>query len=161
MIVTAMSRYLSIVVVCLFAAVGTACPPADDEIEVNVLSILASEHLKEVEPKLTEFAKQARKKDSSLTGFRLDRATSEKLKLGETKKFPVAGDQVVEVTINKERNEKGRIVLTIKPPKLAQITYECVCDKYFSMATQHYEGKGKEREQLFIAVMAKPCVNKK
>jgi hypothetical protein len=29
------------------------------------------------------------------------------------------------------------------------------------MATQHYEGKGKDREQLFIAVMAKPCVTKK
>jgi hypothetical protein len=161
MTVTTMSRYLSFFVCCLFVGAGVACPPEEDEIEVNVLSILASEHRKEVETKLTEFAKQARKKDPSLTGFRLDRATSKKLKLGETEKFPVAGDQVVEVTINKERNEKGRIVLTIKPPKLAQITYECVCDKYFSMATQHYEGKGKDREQLFIAVMAKPCVTKK
>jgi hypothetical protein len=158
---TTMSRYLSVVACCFVVGTGTACPPDDDEIEVNVLSILASENRKEVEPKLTEFAKQARKKDSSLTGFRLDRATSKKLKLGETEKFPVAGDQVVEVTINKERNEKGRIVLTIKPPKLAQITYECVCDKYFSMATQHYEGKEKDREQLFIAVMAKPCLPKK
>jgi len=156
-----MSRFLSVVGLFLFAAGGAACPPEDDEIEVKVLSILASELSKKVEPKLSEFAKQAQKKDASLTGFRLDRATSEKLKLGETKKFPVAGDEVVEVTINKERNEKGRIVLTIKPPKLAQITYECVCDKYFSMATQHYEGKGKDREQLFIAVMAKPCVSKK
>ena len=156
-----MSRSLSAVVCCLIVGVGTTCPPDEDEIEVKVLSILASDNRKEVDTKLTEFAKQARKKDSSLTGFRLDRATSEKIKLGETKKFPVAGNQVVEVTINKERNEKGRVVLTIKPPKLAQITYECVCDKYFSMATQHFEGKDKDREQLFIAVMAKPCVTKK
>ena len=64
---------------------------------------------------------------------------------------------MVEVTVNKERNEKGRITLTIKPPKLGQVTYDCVCDKYFSIATQHHEGKGKDRAQLFIAVMAKPC----
>jgi hypothetical protein len=65
------------------------------------------------------------------------------------------------VTVNKERNKDGKVVLTIKPPKLDQITYECVCDKYFSMATQHFEGKGKDKEQLFIAVMAKPCGPKK
>jgi hypothetical protein len=106
---------------------------------------------------LTEFAKHVRKKQPDLTGFRLDRSTALPLKLGETKKFPLSGNEVVEVTVNKERNEKGRITLTIKPPKLDQVTYECACDKYFSIATQHYEGKDDDRAQLFIAVMAKPC----
>ena len=152
-----MPRLLSVaVLVACFLAVA-ACPSPNDEIEVKVLAILASEHNKDVNPKLVEFAKQVQKKEPSLIGFKLDRTTGEKLKLGETKKFPLAGNETVEVTVNKERNEQGRITLTIKPPKMNQITYECACDKFFSMATDHYEGKGKDKTQLFIAIMAKPC----
>jgi hypothetical protein len=150
-----MYRPLSLAALFL-AAVAPACPPSD-EIEVRVLSILASEHNKDVDKRLSEFAKQVQKKDPSLTGFKLDQTNQESLKLGETKKFTLTGGQVVEVTVNKDRNEKGRITLTIKPPKLNQITYECVCDKYFSIATDYYEGKGKDRAQLFVAIKASPC----
>ncbi|HJZ91719.1 MAG TPA: hypothetical protein VKE40_12665 [Gemmataceae bacterium] len=147
---------LPVVVACLAAG-----PARAEEIEVKVLAILVSEHHTDVHPKLKEFAKEVLKKDPSLTGFRLERTTAESLELGQTRKFPLVNGQVVEVTVNKERNEKGRVTLTIKPPKLDQITYECACDKFFSMATQHYVGKGMEKQQLFIAVMAKPCLPKK
>jgi hypothetical protein len=157
-----MPRLLSFVALVGAVVAVAACPPAtDDEVDVTVLAILASEHHNQINPKLTEFAKHVRKKQPELKGFQLARTNAEPLKLGETKKFPLTGNEVVEVTVNKERNEKGRITLTIKPPKLDQVTYECVCDKYFSIATQHYEGEGKERAQLFIAVMAKPCGLKK
>ena len=152
-----MPRLLSFVALVGLVIAVTACPPADDKVDVTVLAILASEHNKDVHPKLTEFARHVQKKQPSLTGYKLDRSTGQKLKPGETKKFPLSGTQEVEVTVNKERNENGRITLTIKPPKLDQVTYECACNKYFSMATQHYEGKDKDRAQLFIAVMAKPC----
>jgi hypothetical protein len=135
--------------------------PKADEIDITVLAILASEKHTEINPKLVEFAKLAQIKDSKLTGFRIDRTNAKKLELGQTNKFELVEDEVVEVTVNKERNEKGRITLTIKPPKLNQITYECVCDKFFAMATQHYVVKDKDRQQLFIAVMAKPCAMKK
>lgn len=138
-----------------------ADPPKPDQVEVKVLAILASERHKDIHPKLTEFAKQVRKKDSTLTGFQLDRTTGERLELGETKTFPLVGKEVVEVTVNKERNDKGRVMLTIKPPGLDQITYECACDRFFSVATQHYVEKDKDRQQLFIAIMAKPCAGKK
>jgi hypothetical protein len=144
-------------IVAVIAAAAPACPPAADEVEVKVLAILASEHHTTVDPKLSEFAKQVQRKDPTLTGFKLDHSSGDTLKLGQTKKFPLSGDEVVEVTVNKERNEKGRITLTIKPPKLKQITYACVCDKFFSIATEHYEGKDKERAQLFIAIQASPC----
>ena len=122
-----------------------------------MLSILASEHHTKVDKRLTEFAKQVRKKEPKLTGFRLDRSTSMPFKLGETNKFEMPGGDVVEVTVNKERDENGRITLTITPPKLKPIVYECACDKYFSVATQQFVGKDTDREQLFVAVMAKPC----
>jgi len=156
-----MPRCLAVCALTLLAAAGGACPPAEDEIEVKVVAIMASEHKTHIDAKLADFTKHAQKKDSSLTGFRVERSEGKKLNLGDTKKFLLVGKETVEVTVNEERNKDGKIVLTIKPPKLTQITYECVCDKYFSMATQYYEGKGKEREQLFIAVMAKPCGPKK
>ena len=154
-----MFRLLSAAALIVAVAVvsAPACPPAADEIDVKVLAILASEHHTTVDPKLTEFAKQVQRKEPSLTGFKLDNSSGDTLKLGQTKKFPVSGDEVVEVTVNKDRNEKGRITLTIKPPGLKQITYACVCDKFFSIATEHYEGKGKDRAQLFIAIQASPC----
>jgi hypothetical protein len=151
-----MRRSLPVLVLALGVPSLGACPK-DDEIEVKVLAILASENHTEVNKRLTEFAKQVQKKEPKLTGFRLDRSTSEPFKLGETRKFEMPGGDVVEVTVNKERDEKGRITLTIKPPKLEPIKYECACDKYFSVATQQFVGEGRGREQLFVAVMAKPC----
>src|SRR4051812_41477897 len=127
-----MLRHFLAAALLLAGTAAPACPPAD-EIEVKVLAILASEHHTDVDKRLTQFAKHVQKKDPSLTGFKVDRSAEDTLKLGETKKFALTGGQVVEVTVNKERNEKGRITLTIKPPKLNQITYECVCDKYFSI----------------------------
>ena len=152
-----MSRFFSIAVVCLLVAGGGACPPTDDEIEIKVLAIMVSEQKDKVDPRLAQFAKQVQKKDPTLTGFRLQRSGRDNLKLGDTQKFDLVGKEVVEVTVNKERNKAGKVVLTIKPPKLDQITYECVCDKYFSIATEHYEGNGKDRAQLFIAIKASPC----
>ena len=151
-----MPRLPSATVLLFALSAATACPPAD-EVEVKVLGILASEHHTDVNEKLTEFAKHVQKKQPALTGFKLDHTEVQTLRLGETKKFKTTGGQVVEVTVNKERNEKGRITLTIKPPKMGQITYECVCDKYFATATEHYEGKGKDKAQLFVAVKASPC----
>lgn len=159
-----MNRLLPLAVV-IFALESTAVacdpPTKPDKIEVKVLAIMVSEENKKVDPLLTEFAKHVQKKETKLTGFRLARTNCEKLELGETQKFTLVGQEVVEVTVNRERNEEGRITLTIKPPKLDQITYACACNKFFSMATQHFEGKGKDKEQLFIAVMASPCVVQK
>jgi hypothetical protein len=157
----AMSRFLSVVALCLLVTAGGACPPGEDEIEIRVLAIMVSEHKDKIDPRLAQFAKQVQKKDSTLSGFRLQHSGRDNLKLGDTQKFQLVGKEVVEVTVNKERNKAGKVVLTIKPPKLDQITYECVCDKYFSMATQYFEGTGKDKEQLFIAIMAKPCGTKK
>lgn len=151
-----MPRLLPAAVLLVALPAAQACPPAD-EIEVKVLGILASEHHKVVNDKLVDFARHVQTKQPALTGFKLDHTERQTLKLGETKKFQTTGGQVVEVTVNKERNEKGRITLTIKPPKMGQITYECVCDKYFATATEHYEGKDKNQAQLFVAVKASPC----
>jgi hypothetical protein len=132
-----------------------------EKIEVRVLSILASEHHAEVHKKLTRFAEEIQKTEPKLTGFKLNKTDIRSLPLGETTKFELPGGEVLEVTPNKPKDENGRITLTVKPPKLTPVTYECVCEKYVALATQQHVGKGKEEERLFIAVSAKPCGLKK
>src|SRR5262245_50407701 len=150
-----MPRTVTLALVLLLAGLGRAQdkPPAAkvEKIEVCVLSILASEHHAVVHPKLTAFAAEIQKTEKKLTGFKLDKSDVQKIPLGETTKFELPGGEVLEVTPNKPKDENGRITLTVKPPKLTAVTYECVCEKFVAMATQQYLGKGKEQEQLFIA----------
>jgi hypothetical protein len=153
-----MRRLLPAAPLLALAAALSACPPAGDDVEVVVLAILASEHHKEVDPRLTEFADQVRKRDATLTGFKIDWTGTEHLKLGETRSFKLTtGNQTIDVTVDKERDANGRATLTIQPPRMKEMKYECACGKFFPIATDHYEGKGKDRARLFIAVMAKPC----
>lgn len=146
-----MCRSLSL---ALFVLTLAAPIRAADEIKVCVVAILVSDKHKVVDERLTEFAKEVQKVKPHLTGFKVGHSSCESIPMGETKSFKLVDHQKIEVTVNATVDEKGRVVLTIKPPKLDQITYTCICDRYFSMATQH---QTKDKEQLFIAIMAKPC----
>src|SRR5262245_20910163 len=102
-----MKRLLACSFAVLFAA--STCragdPPKTEEIEIKVLAILASEKHTDIHPRLVEFAKLVQAKESKLTGFKIDRSTKKDLTLGQTQEFPLVNDEVVEVTVNKERNE--------------------------------------------------------
>ena len=137
----------------LFLAVPSAVR-AEETVKITVIAILASENHKEVDKRLSSFASEVQKKNPSLTGFRVAQSTTSTLKLGVTQTIPLADGQSVDVTANASQTEKGTITITIKPPKISQITYNCVCERYFSMATQHFT---KDKEQLFFAVTGKPC----
>ena len=66
--------------------------------------------------------------------------------------------QSVKVTVERGRDAKGWVSLTIKPPEMGEVTYACVCDKFFPVVTPYRTKKG---ETLILAVMAKPCTAKK
>ena len=165
------SKVAAFVAVLLALQLASGRTRADDKpekiekVEVRLIAILASQKHKEVQGKLSAFAEEVRRTEPKLTGFKIEHSAVESIPLGETKKIVIVPGQTVEVTVNKPKDENGRITLTIQPPKLTAITYECVCDKYIALATQHYVekmvGKEKDQQQLFIAVMAKPCTLKK
>jgi hypothetical protein len=139
----------------LFGFLLVAAPTwAGDDIKVCVVAILVSDKNNVVDERLVDFAKEVQKLKPHLTGFKVGNSSSESIPMGETKVFRLVDKQTIEVTVNSTVDENGRIVLTIKPPNLNQITYTCTCNRYFSMATQYYT---KDKEQLFIAVMGKPC----
>lgn len=121
-------------------------------VKVTVISILASDKHTEVDKRLATFAPEVQKKNPNLTGFRVDHTASVFLELGVTKTVELSDGQKMDVTANASQTEKNKVTITVKPPKLDQITYNCVCDRYFSMATQHFT---KNKEQLFIAVTGK------
>jgi uncharacterized membrane protein YfhO len=138
-----------------WTALAVAAPAllrAEDTVKVTVIAILASDKHKEVDKRLVAFAEEVQKKNPNLTGFRVDRTTTETLTLGVTKTFRLTDDQTADLTANSSQTEAGKIIMTIKPPKNDQITYKCVCDRFFSMATQYVN---KDKEQLFIAVTGK------
>lgn len=125
-----------------------------EEIKVTVVAILGSTKETKVDERLQEFAKAVAVKDKTFTGFAIHQTHKGSLKPGETKSFELMADYAIDVTVNEQRDEEGRVMLTIKPPKLSQITYKCSCGLYFAMATSC---KTKDGETLFVAISASPC----
>ena len=68
--------------------------------------------------------------------------------------FDLVEKQKLAVKIDAPRGADGKIGLTITPPKLGDISYECTCGKFFPVVTPYKTEKGR---QLIVAVMAKPC----
>ena len=153
-----MLRYFTIFVLGLVLCVNNL-HSEDTALSVTVLAVLASQTKEEIEKPLVKIAEEARKKDPTLKGFELNRKTVISIPMGETKKIPLAGDYFVEVTINAKPDADGKVTMTIKPPKMDQITYSCLCDRFVCVVTDVTIGKNKER--LIVAIMAKPCTLKK
>lgn len=146
---------------CLAAVAGPAATRAEDpkeaakeSVQVTVKGILASETKNFIDPRLADFAKEVQKKNPKLTGFRFADSGTANLALGVTRTFKLADKETLDVTANASLTAEGKITITVKPPMLDQVTYTCVCERYFSMATQYFN---KDKERLFIGVTAKPC----
>ena len=137
-------------------AEAPACPKGET-IQVVVIVILASDKNADVDDRLREIATEIRKKDPQLTGFELHKSFNKKLKIGEMEAFELVGKAKVEVIINEKTDDAGRMTITVKPPKLEEITYACTCGKFFPIITNHFT---PEKKRLIIAVMATPCKKK-
>jgi len=131
---------------------GYVCPKTEP-IQVVVLVILATDQNSEVSERLKEIAAEIRKKDPQLTGFSLQTTLNKSIVLGETLHVDL-GKAKAEVIINEKTDDAGRMTITVKPPKLDEITYTCTCGKFFPIITNHYT---IDKQRVIIAVMAKPC----
>ncbi len=128
--------------------------PTDDSVRVTVVVVLATSDNDTIDPKLTELAKEVQKRDPKLTGFKLETTDAKSITVGESHTFQLVEKQELKVKVEKQKDANGRVSLTIKPPGLENITYGCVCDKFFPVVTPHQTKTG---EVLIVAVMAKPC----
>jgi hypothetical protein len=146
--------------VCVAVAASVLPPPGGDDrpVRVTVVVVLGTTRNNVVDPVLTNLAKEVQKRDDRLTGFKLVATAARSIRVGESATFPLVDRQELKVKAEKAKDAAGRIGLTITPPGLGEVTYACACDKYFPVVTPHRTAAG---EALILAVMAKPCTQKK
>lgn len=127
-----------------------------ENVRITVLAILASDKSDTIDVKLKEIAERVRKQQPKLTGFRLGQTNCSSVPVGSEEMFQLVEDQIAKVTVHTgAKNDKVR--LTVKAPKLGQLTYATRCDKYFPIVTGY---KTKNRERLIIAIMVERCKDK-
>jgi hypothetical protein len=136
------------------ALLFVACPPTDDPVKVTVVVVLATTQNMTVDPRLVELAKEVQKRDETLTGFKIKATEAKSIPIGDGHTFELVDKQVLRVRVERSKDDEGRISLTIKPPDLDKITYQCTCGKFFPVVTPY---QTKQGDVLIIAVMAKPC----
>jgi hypothetical protein len=147
----------SLVAAMLIAAGPAPVCPKDEPVKVMVLVILATDKNDTVHERLQEIAAEVRKKAPQLTGFDLHKTYNKSLKLGESANLELIGAAKLQVSIDQQTDEEGRMTVRLKPPMLDEITYACTCGKFVPIITNHYT---EEKQRLIIAVMAKPCKKK-
>jgi hypothetical protein len=127
-------------------------------VRVTVVVVLATGQNATVDPKLADLAKEVRKRDPKLTGFKLVKSEGKSIPVGESATFKLVDRTELVVTVDQPKDAAGRIGLTVQPPDLGEISYTCTCDKFFPVVTPH---RTKAGETLIVVVMAKPCSPKK
>jgi hypothetical protein len=145
----------------LFLAAG-ACPCAfsacaDEDVRVSVVVILATDKGDKVDPRLVNIAKLVQEKHPKLTSFRLARMACKPVDVGTEKQFELVEDQSAKVTVTHAADEKNKVGLKVKAPRLGEITYTTCCGKFFPLVTEY---KTKNGERLIIAVRVQPCKEK-
>jgi hypothetical protein len=130
------------------------CEPGDGDIKVSVVAILATGQNDKVDEKLECIAREIKKKDPTLTGFTMARATCRGMAAGGTSQFPLVEGRVADVLLRHGCDEDGRVSLRVKAPELGDIEYTSACGKFFPIITPYVTRDG---DRLIVAVMVKPC----
>jgi hypothetical protein len=128
--------------------------PADEPVRVSVLSILASEKHTTIERKVEGIAREVRRVDPKLTGFKLVKMTCKSLPVGGTESFELADRQSAVITVERGADQDNRVQLRIAPPRLGEITYVSTCGKFLPILTRY---RTADNELLILAVRVQPC----
>jgi hypothetical protein len=129
-------------------------PASDEEVKVTVAAILATERGTDVDPKLECLAREVKKIEPGLTGFRVARATCKSLQVGISYQFPLVDGKTAWVVVQHPADEDNRVSLMVKPPQLGEITYTSTCGKYFPIVTRY---QTKDKDRLIVAIMIRSC----
>lgn len=127
-----------------------------EDVRVTVLAILATDRNDKIDDKIKCIADEVRKEEPTLTGFKLVHMASKSVEVGKKEKFPLVDDEAASIVVNQARDmEKDkRIGLTVKAPRVGEITYRTCCSKFFPIVTRY---QTKDGSRLILAVMVKPC----
>lgn len=143
---------MSLFVLALFWACEPDAPPA--RVRVTVVAVLAGPGEPETPAKLAALAAEVRESEPKLTRLRLEKSLARSIPIGGKETFALLDDASLEVTVEAGMDARGRVTLTIVPPKMKPVRYACRCGKYFPLLTPHATKAG---ERLVIGVMGEPC----
>ena len=130
----------------------------DGTIKVTVCAILATERDDVVDPKLECLAREMKKIDPKLTGFRISRATCKSLEPGISYRFPLVDGKAAYISLQQASDSDSRVSLMVKPPGMNEIVYCSACGKFLPIMTPY---QTKDKDYLFIAVMIRSCKESK
>lgn len=139
------------------AASARACCPWGEEVQVTVVSILATDKNDKVDTKLVDLAKKIQERKPNLTGFKIDTQCCDTIQVGKDKEFMFVEKQKAVVTVRQGADENDLVRLKVQLPCVGEVCYTTCCGKFFPIATCY---KTKKGECLIIAVMVKPCKGK-
>jgi hypothetical protein len=131
---------------------GAAAP--EEEVDVSVVVILATDRNTTVDEELTCIAKEVQKKHPKLTGFHLEKVICESLPVGKKHTFKLVDEEAATVLIRHGANKQNRVGLTVKAPDQGEITYTTCCGKFFPIVTRY---STKDKERLILAIRVQPC----
>jgi hypothetical protein len=141
---------------CLLALAWLAMVPVcrAENVQVTVVAILANERDNKVDDKIKCIADEVKKREPSLTGFRMARLSCKSLVVGTKETFPLVEDEKATVTIQHGADKENMVGLVLKAPRLGEITYSIKCGKCFPILTRY---QTKDNERLILGIMVKPC----
>jgi len=138
-------------------ALALSAADALHPIRVTVVVVFASTKSNAIDPKLAALALEVQKREPALIGFLIVDSQQKSLAVGGAHTFSLPEKLEMPVKICKPKDKDGRVGMAIQPPGLGEITYTCMCDKFFPVVTPQVMAKG---ERLIVVVMAKPCPGK-
>jgi hypothetical protein len=132
----------------------------EEEVQVTVVSILATDKDNTVDKKLKELAARIQKErpQLKLTGFRIDRQTKATLVVKQTQhEFEFIDKQTAVVSVCQGPDANNKVQLKVKLKCGSGMCYTTCCGKFMPICTCYKTAKG---ESLLIAVMVEPCKGK-
>jgi hypothetical protein len=131
----------------------------EEEVQVTVVSILATDKDDYVDKKLKPLAAriQKEKPELNLTGFRIDRQSKKTLLVKQAHKFEFIDKQTAEVSVCKGADANNKVQLNVKLKCGSGMCYTTCCGKFMPICTCYKTADG---QCLLIAVMVEPCKGK-
>jgi hypothetical protein len=141
----------------LVAAAALPGSAIAQDVRVTVLTIMANDRNEVVDPKLKDVAREIRKQEPSLTGYRLGNTTCKKINVGQKEAIQLFGDEdkkgySADVKLLAKDDTNKKVVIEFKPPTVGAITIGITYEKYFPIITRAVV----DGERLIIAIMVKP-----
>ncbi len=146
--------------ILLGTALGSTAAPVradDDEVKVTIVAVVASSRNKKIDPRLVALAPELKKKDSTWTGFRVERIACQSIQIGGRVTVEIMDDYKVVIEVKERDPNTGCVSLRVKPDRMGALTYKCCCGKFFPFLTPH---ETKDKDCLVVAIMSKSCKKK-